>query len=408
MVNRKQTWWPMAPAYMNYLTRCHYLLRSGDFVGDVLFVTHEHMPNPLLEIHPELSAAGYDYDIVSPSFFIENARIEGTKVHLPGGMKYELVVFPQTQWVTQKLMDKIDETVRAGVPSIGFEYVNTPSLENYPEADGAVRTLGRKLMDDTLPNYFLGAQPLDILAKLDIPKDFEFEMTPADAQVNFIHHKLGGKDLYFVANTAPKRVRGTVRFRVGSGQPSLWNPVNGEVRGVALFKQQDGITEMQLELDRWQSVFVLIDPASEAQPVYAALHSAQPLQKDEAPKLEIIKGMRGLIFNPIPAKNEDITEQLRALQQDNRLVLDEPPGEGKSTNLIYRINGEEMFHSGRLAEKRFTWSQAMQKLTRCLRVSGSMMTDQALKFVQEEPTPCKLLKVPRPPLRFRTMRTSSI
>ena len=42
MVNYKQTWWPMTPAYINYLARSKYLLRSGDFVGDVWVVSHGH------------------------------------------------------------------------------------------------------------------------------------------------------------------------------------------------------------------------------------------------------------------------------------------------------------------------------------------------------------------------------
>ena len=43
--DRNQTWWPMAGAYHEYISRCQYLLRQGTSVADVLYLAPEAAPN---------------------------------------------------------------------------------------------------------------------------------------------------------------------------------------------------------------------------------------------------------------------------------------------------------------------------------------------------------------------------
>ena len=42
--HRNQTWWDMLPAYHRYIARCSYLLRQGEAVADVLYLTPEGPP----------------------------------------------------------------------------------------------------------------------------------------------------------------------------------------------------------------------------------------------------------------------------------------------------------------------------------------------------------------------------
>ncbi len=349
MISRKQTWWPMAPAYMQYLSRCQYLLRTGDFVADVLFVTHEHLPNPDIKTYPELKKAGYDYDIISPSFFIKNAVVKNEKVVLPGGTAYKLVVFPDTQFVTPEFMKSIDKIVRKGVQTIGYNYKKSPSLVNYPDADNLVKSYNDKLIVDsengTLLNYYLAKRPLEVLKRLSVKKDFEVKNAiPADAEINFIHHKISDNDVYFVSNSTPKRVRGNFRFRVAKGKPSLWNPVNGETQELLVFTQNDGVTSIQLELEPKQSFFVVFDMNTVQSTRFKSITSNRSVQESTKPKLELEKVVRGKIFNPDPKHNQNITEELKTQQNGNSLSVEKIPGEGKLVIAHYKINNEMQYY----------------------------------------------------------------
>lgn len=351
MINRKQTWWPMASAYMTYLTRCQYLLRDGDFVGDVLFVTHEHLPNPDIAIYPELKKSGYDYDIISPSFFKNHAVVKNGKIHLPGGTSYEIVIFPNNKWITPGFLQSIESVVRQGVQAIGFDYQMSPSLENYPQNDLIVRNINNNLKNDVksgkLNNYHFNISPLELLRKLNIKKDFEVaEMIPEDTQLDFIHHKIGNTDVYFVANSAPKRIRGKLKFRVKNGQPAIWNPVNGKIEDVYVLHQKDGITELQIEMEPWQSLFFVFDTSSTSNTNFTNLTSNLPVQENITPKLEIGKAVRGVIWNANPSQDTDITTQINSLVKNNKLILKDEPGKNDLMIIHYKINGEEMYHFG--------------------------------------------------------------
>lgn len=50
---------------MQYISRCHYVLRQGKFMADVLYYYGDHVPNiaRLKEADPPKVLPGYDYDI---------------------------------------------------------------------------------------------------------------------------------------------------------------------------------------------------------------------------------------------------------------------------------------------------------------------------------------------------------
>lgn len=349
MISRKQTWWPMAKEYMTYLARCQHLLRIGNFVGEVLFVTHEHLPNPDIKTYPKLKAAGYDYDIISPNFFMDSAIVKNGKVYLPGGTSYELVVFPNTKWITQEFMESIHKTVQQGVEAIGYDYQKSPSLTDYPEGDTKVKKMSQTLISDAkngkLPNYHIDKEPIAVLTNLGIKKDFEVvNAIPTDIQINYIHHQIFGQNVYFIANQSPKQMRGNFRFRVEKGQPSLWDPINGSINDAYFYSHLDGITDIQLEMEAWQSLFVIIEPNSNTPPHFTKIRSDKPEQKQKKPELEINKVVRGKIFNPDPKHNKDITAEIQPLVKGNTISVDKLSGEGKLAIMHYKINNEAMYY----------------------------------------------------------------
>src|SRR5262249_24665974 len=70
----------------------------------------------------------------------------------------------------------------------------------------------------------------------------DFVTSPAAPDVGFIHRKLQGADVYFVANTSNHPVHTWASFRVAGG-PEEWNPFTGEI----------SISDASLSLEPYES-----------------------------------------------------------------------------------------------------------------------------------------------------------
>ncbi|HEX7757278.1 MAG TPA: glycosyl hydrolase, partial [Niabella sp.] len=84
--DRNQTWWPMANAYHQYITRCSYLLQQGNAVADILYLAPEEAPFVFQAPASALSGdsllrdrKGYNFDACPPSL-MENAVVKEGKI----------------------------------------------------------------------------------------------------------------------------------------------------------------------------------------------------------------------------------------------------------------------------------------------------------------------------------------
>ena len=75
--------------------------------------------------------------------------------------------------------------------------------------------------------------------------------------MRYIHRRDGDADMYFICNAADQTIGGPCRFRVGGRQPEWWNPLTGERRDLTKFAEVKGQTEIYLELDAFESGFVV-------------------------------------------------------------------------------------------------------------------------------------------------------
>jgi len=106
---RTQTWWDMVPAYHLYLARCQQLLRRGLPVADILYLAAEGAPHVF---RPPSSATqgdlpdrlGYNFDGCAPEALIQRAMVKGGRIVFPDGMSYRLLVMPQFDTMTPRLL----------------------------------------------------------------------------------------------------------------------------------------------------------------------------------------------------------------------------------------------------------------------------------------------------------------
>jgi hypothetical protein len=150
--DRGQTWWPMVGDYHKYISRCSYLMRQGAAVSDILYLTPEGAPHVFRAPADALEGSGaladkkgYGFDGCSPNILMARAEVRGGKIEFPGGTSYHLMVLPECETMTPRLLAKIESMVKAGATIIGSPPLKSPSLSGYPECDDEVRSLAKTI-----------------------------------------------------------------------------------------------------------------------------------------------------------------------------------------------------------------------------------------------------------------------
>ncbi len=275
---RTQTWWNMSKPWHDYVARCCYMLRQGNFVADVCYMQAEGAPSrfsppnerssPEAPVYPfpEKSKTGhpptrpgYNYDGCPPEVVLDRMEFVNGFFTLPGGMKYRVLVLPNSPTMTPELLRKIKSFVDAGALVIGPKPGKSPSLCNYPQCDDDVQKLAAKLWDSG--RIISGITAAEALARQSIGPDFDCDQP----MVRWIHRRTEDADIYFVANGAAAgqypyaglSMVANCAFRIRNIQPEIWDPETGRTSPIALFDFSDGVTRIPIVLPPKASVFIV-------------------------------------------------------------------------------------------------------------------------------------------------------
>jgi hypothetical protein len=158
---RTQTWWQMSNAWHEYLARCQHLLRQGLFVADVCYLGAEaspqsiigqkrflaKTPDPLDPNNPDYPRERIDYsfDVCSTEALLTRMSVKDGRLVLPDGMSYRLLVLPNVETMTPKLLGKIKELTEAGAAIVGSRPSKSPSLSDFPQCDAEVQSLAEQI-----------------------------------------------------------------------------------------------------------------------------------------------------------------------------------------------------------------------------------------------------------------------
>ena len=149
---RTQTWWPLISEYHKYLARCQHILQQGLAVVDVLYLLPEGAPRVFTPPESALMISGtikdqrgYRFDGCDPATFLDLATVKNGRIAFPNGMTYRILVLPNFETMTLPLLEKIESLVRQGATIVGNPPKQSPSLQNYPEADRQVQALAEKM-----------------------------------------------------------------------------------------------------------------------------------------------------------------------------------------------------------------------------------------------------------------------
>jgi len=268
-INPNRVWWPMARPFVDYLSRCCYMLQQGLFVADVCYYYGDQAPKFVAAKGVDFCPGdGYDYDVVNTDVILNRMTVKDGRIVLPDGMSYAVMVLPERKDMDLDVLRKIETMVKAGAMILGPKPVQTGTLMEYPKRDGLVAQVADTVWgacDGQLVKehqYGKGRviwnrSVADVLQSKGIGPDFQYTGPDARTRLDYVHRRTNSEDIYFVANLNERWEAVECAFRVTGKQPQLWHPETGQLQEIPAYAIQDGVTRLALHLKPAESVFVV-------------------------------------------------------------------------------------------------------------------------------------------------------
>lgn len=283
-INVNTSWWEMARQFMDYLSRCSYLLREGNVVADACLYYGDQAPNwvPPDRIDPNIepiygddqclhcgqpkpvnpgSVPGYDYDYINAEVIIRDLEYRDGYLVLPHGQRYRVMLLPDEEAISLEVLEKIEALVEAGATIVGPKPLRATSLRNYPECDEQVKAIADRLWNGEKKQGQVIADKslLQVLQGMDIHPDFGIEgIDNSDLHIDYIHRQTEDAEIYFISNSMERGESFSVTFRVDpSFHPQIWDPMTGQIQRKTDYEVVDGGIRMKLEMDPLSSRFVV-------------------------------------------------------------------------------------------------------------------------------------------------------
>jgi hypothetical protein len=305
-ISPTNVWWDQYPLLAEYIARCSYLLRQGDFAPDIAVyspLANQWTLNVLNArkwtrefdwgvLGDLLMSNGYDFDLLNDDALQNIARTDKNKIMIRN-MVYKVLLLPNITALPLKTLEFIQDYVREGGVVIALERVpdRSTGFIDYENMDGQVqRIIGEMFKEprgrDGIGTLKYGAgythyikmvidrsiwwdkrssvlEPfLNTIRQYIAPDfgiDFVYEGLRKNAGLTFMHRKLGGSDIYFVSNIQDKPSTLPVTFRVTGKTVWEWDPYEGDISRIYNYEETDKGTIVPLNLSAYESTFLVFE-----------------------------------------------------------------------------------------------------------------------------------------------------
>ena len=273
-INTGTTWWEKSQPFMDYLSRCSYILQQGLFVADVCYYYGDQAPNFFPAFHdvPEKPmipglGKGYDYDVINSDVILNRMTVENGRIVLPDGMSYRMMLLPLQDHMPLEVLEKIKKMVDRGATIIGPRPKTVPGINNFEAKNIKLKNITDQLWGkvngtSVFENNYGKGRVIDgltaeqVLLNDGIKKDFNFS---GPSEIDYIHRSAGSTDIYFLRNEKGETVHSLCTFRISNKYPELWDPSTGRIQTIDEFKEEEGLISFDVELPAHGSIFVVFN-----------------------------------------------------------------------------------------------------------------------------------------------------
>jgi hypothetical protein len=266
---RLNSWWPLAPAWIDYLQRCQLVLQHGHFAADILCLRDERLKMEQRELLPAV-LAGHKSDLISVSQLAWLDVNRDGALCAKSGAAYRALLLPETWIASTETLKQLARLKAAGAALSGPPPFAPATLE---DTSGEGARAWRVALDAVFGDGQC-ARPLpETLAALGVTPDFRVKANEntepgAGADLRFLHRTAADGDYYFITNQSGRAVSAEIDLRVGDRRPELWDPVSGKIADAPVYRVENNRTILPLMLGESDSVFVVFrKPRPAAWPV---------------------------------------------------------------------------------------------------------------------------------------------
>jgi hypothetical protein len=260
--NRHESWAEMARPWVDYMSRCSYLLQQGRNFADVAYFYGEEAP--LTGLYGEKPVAdaptSYAYDFVNADALMSRLAVQDGQLVADSGAHYRLLYLGgSSQRMTLPVLQRIASLAEAGATIVGEAPQASPSLKDDRATFNAlVRRLwnGQAVTRIGQGTVIASKDVEAALASLGVDPDFSYTKPQADSELLFLHRHLADGELYFISNRQDRAEHVEARFRVTGKAPEIWRADTGRVDTVS-YRIDGGETVVPLEMDAEESFFVV-------------------------------------------------------------------------------------------------------------------------------------------------------
>jgi len=292
-LNVNTTWWEMTRPFMDYVSRCSYMLRQGNFVGDACLYYGDQAPNlvPPERIDPNLAPIydkdhclhcgkpkpikvgelpGRDFDYINADIITTTLSVENGELVLPHGQSYKVMQIPDRLDISLEVLKSLEKLVYDGAIVIGTLPERSTSLKNYPACDEEIKAIAEKLWGKAdgqsifsnsygLGKVYWGKSVKEVLEEMNIAPDFQVKGIDNDHdEIDYIHRQTESEDIYFVSNSTRSEQKITCVFRVDKNRiPELWDAETGLIQRELQYSKESGGISIELTMDPLGSQFVI-------------------------------------------------------------------------------------------------------------------------------------------------------
>jgi hypothetical protein len=202
---------------------------------------------------------------------------------------------------------KLKQIVSDGAIVIGQRPEKSPSLQEWPDADKEVTTIGGELWGNAdgisvkeniygKGRVIYGRKADEVLSEMGTTADMKLTGT---GNIRWNHRKDGANDYYFIVNIENKPAHFTATVRVNGKIPELWYPETGRIEEAAIWKAEKAGTDVDIRLKNNESAFLVFRRLSkEADPV----SSITTTVGDDMYRLSGLPGKKPAVHSLVPGK----------------------------------------------------------------------------------------------------------
>ncbi|MBX7258261.1 MAG: hypothetical protein K1Y02_18000 [Candidatus Hydrogenedentes bacterium] len=302
-VDHTNIWWPYYPELSRYVARSCRLLREGNPVADI--AVYSPLANQWTEnclnarrwtrdfqwgsLGELLWANGYAFDLLNDNVLQNRAEFDGQELRIDAN-RYRLLILPNLHSLPLRTLERIRDYVAQGGIVVALERVPETStgFRDWQTQDAKLREIVGDLFasSEKQDGHEFGkgrtylvchvldrTDPLDKRSSVfdpfvntlrkhvapDMGIDFVREEMRENEGLLFNHRASDDRDIYFVANVQDRPVNMPVTFRVAGSTPYRWNPCDGSVGRIWVYKSLPGATEVPLRLGPYESTFLVFE-----------------------------------------------------------------------------------------------------------------------------------------------------